>query len=463
MFDRIKGLIRSFLDLFHNKTTAEEILGVKTCASDAMLARIELWRSIFMGNAAWNEKAHSAGVAQQIMGVISAVIAREITVDTENEAIKRVMETLDDGVEKIIDYMVITGGCVMRPIVAGGRLQFELLPLGDYLPTHYDYDGTLLGCVIFKQFFSNEHKYLLAEHHEYSNGNYNIECKLFNIDGGSLSPVSLTECEDTQNIDPNITWQGVNMPMVVEFRNNTINTVDGSLTPVSILCGAEDLIRDADLQYERMTWEQEAGAMRVFADKSLLERRETRGGNTVGVKLSPVMNRLMVQLDGDIDGTQKITEHAPGLRTTQQDEMFQEILRRLELACNLGKGTISNMENVEQTATQYSGGRQQFFAIIDKLEDEIEQKYYKCAAIFAYMARAYNLGGGSDKITVSWCDDQTRKDIVQAKQVALQELSAGVLNAWEYRVQFYGEDEATAKANIPQSDLNDGLDDLRGE
>jgi hypothetical protein len=38
---------------------------------------------------------------------------------------------------------------------------------------------------------------------------------------------------------------------------------------------------------------------------------------------------------------------------------------------------------------------------------------------------------------------------VQAKQTALQEISAGVLNKWEYRRDFMGEDEATAKANVP--------------
>ena len=38
---------------------------------------------------------------------------------------------------------------------------------------------------------------------------------------------------------------------------------------------------------------------------------------------------------------------------------------------------------------------------------------------------------------------------MQAKQTAMQEISAGVLNKWEYRRDFYGEDEATAKENVP--------------
>ena len=33
--------------------------------------------------------------------------------------------------------------------------------------------------------------------------------------------------------------------------------------------------------------------------------------------------------------------------------------------------------------------------------------------------------------------------------MALQEISAGVKNRWEYRRDFYGEDEAQSKANTP--------------
>jgi hypothetical protein len=70
------------------------------------------------------------------------------------------------------------------------------------------------------------------------------------------------------------------------------------------------------------------------------------------------------------------------------------------------------------------------------------------------MARAYKLAGAprsgeKELYTIKWNDDQTRKDITAAKQMAMQEVSAGVLNKWEYRRDFYGEDEATAKANVP--------------
>jgi hypothetical protein len=54
---------------------------------------------------------------------------------------------------------------------------------------------------------------------------------------------------------------------------------------------------------------------------------------------------------------------------------------------------------------------------------------------------------------VTWNDDETRKDITAAKQLAMQEINTGVKNKWEYRRDFYGEDEAEAKANTPEEPI----------
>ena len=107
---------------------------------------------------------------------------------------------------------------------------------------------------------------------------------------------------------------------------------------------------------------------------------------------------------------------------------------------------------MQQTATQYTGGRNELYALVDKIEDEIKVKYEAVARVFAYMAAAYGLGAGTDDIVVKWNDDQTRKDMSAAKQMAMQEISQGVRSKWEYRMDFFGEDEATAKANTPQEE-----------
>ena len=314
----------------------------------------------------------------------------------------------------------------------------------------YDFDGTLTGALILKQVQNGYKKWLLTEKHTYENKTHTVECSLYRNEGGSLRKTDLSDCPQMADITPTYAWEKVAFPMIIEFRNHAVNKVDGSNVPVPVIAGAEDLIKAADEQFERMNWEQRGGEMRIFADRDMFQKRQKRNGDVTGVKMTPDLNRLLVQIEGDgsADG-KKITEHAPALRTAAQNEMLQQIFRRIELTSRMGKGTISDMESVQQTAEQYNGGRKKLYALVDQIEDEIETKYRQCADVLAHMAAAYRLGTNNSKITITWNEDATRKDMTAAKHLAMQEISAGVKNKWEYRWDFYGEDAEQANANAP--------------
>lgn len=449
MFEKIKGFFMNILGLFHNYSI-KDITGIDTNISAEMYNAIELWSAMMSGQAPWNDKAPPCGVLEQIAGELHIMVSREIGLDVENEAIRPAMEHINKNVDKIVDYIALLGGCIVRPIFSNGKLQYETLPIGNYLPTRYDFDGTLTGALIMKPIVNGSKKWLLTENHTFENNAHTVECTLYRNEGGSLRKTTLADCPQTADITPHYVWQNVNQPMIIEFRNHAVNKIDGSNVPVPVIAGAEDLIQEADEQFERMNWEQRGGEMRVFADRDMFAKRQKRDGKTEGVKMTPELNKLIVQVEGDGSAEgKKITEHAPTLRTTAQNEMLQQILRRIELTSKMGKGTISDMESVQQTAEQYNGGRKKLYALVDNIEDEIATKYQHCADVLAHMAAAYKLGANNAKITITWNDDATRKDMTAAKQLAMQEINTGVKNKWEYRRDFFGEDEAAAKANVP--------------
>ena len=450
MFDRIKGFFMNILNLFRGYTV-EQITGIRTNISAEMYNAISLWNDMMAGVAPWNEKSPPCGVLEQISGRLDMLVSREIGLTVTNEAIDPAMSHLNKNIDKIVDFITLLGGCVVRPVYSMGKLQYEIIPLGNYLPVSYDFDGTLTEALVLKHIDNGAKKYLLTERHQFTGTVHSVECSLYRFSGTSLIKTSLTDCPQTADITPVYEWRGVKQPMIVEFRNHAVNKIDGSNVPVAIIAGAEQLVKEADEQFERMNWEQEGGERIIFADRDMFRRTQRRDGSTVKTEMTPKLNRLMVQIEGDGSAEgKKITEYSPALRTDQQTTMLQQIFRRIELTCNLGKGTISDMESVQQTATQYSGGRQELYAIVDKLEDEIEAKYHICAAVFAHMAAAYKLGTNNSDIQIVWNDDATRKDMTAAKNMALQEISQGVKNKWEYRRDFMGEDEETAKANVPE-------------
>lgn len=449
----IKGAFMSVFSFFRGQVN-ERLTGITTDLSTQMLDYIELWNAIVAGEAPWNKKAPPCGVPSQIANRLATLVSREISLETSNEALAEVVAKLDQDMARVTEHMALCGGSVLRPVFAEGKLQYELLPLGRYLPTKYAFDGTLQGAVLLKEIAIQKARWLLAEVHQFDGANHSVEEKLYRYENGALKVVPLTDCPMTKDTTPQWVWQGVKFPMLVEFRNRAENHIDGSMCPVPIIAGCEKLIKAADEQYSRILWEQEGGELKVFADKDLLTRpKRSKDGILEATEQTPYLNRLMVMLEGDGTGdTGKIKEFAPALRTTQQNEALQVILKRLELACGLGKGTLSDTEEVKQTATQYAGGRNDLYALVDKIEDEIKLKIEDSMRVFAYMAAAYGVGSNNPAIEVKWNDEQTRKDMQQAKQMALQEIANGIMDKAEYRQQFYGEDEATAKANVPQGE-----------
>ena len=449
------------LGLFHTKTV-EEVTGVNTHITSEMYRHIELWAEMAAGRAPWNADAKPCGILPQIAGRLNYFVKREIGLDVKNEALEKPLKHLNKNVGKVVEFITLHGGALLRPIYAAGKLQYELLALGAYLPTKYDFDGTLTGAVILKQIQTTKKNFVLCEAHDFDGVNHTVTCKLYENKDGNLREVALSACEMTAEITPVYIWENCRRPMIVEFKSGVTNNIDGSNVPVALVNGAIDLIEKADRQFARMEWEQEAGEKRVFADRDMFQDRKTRDRVTGAEKTEKVittktLNRLVVKLDGNgIDGGEKIHEYSPELRTEAQEKYLQAVFKRIEQTINIGKGSISDAEQVQQTATQYSGGRQELFAIVDEIEDEIAAKYADAAEVFAYMAAAYEIAGApasnhksEELYLIKWNDDQTRKDITQAKQMAMSEISAGVLNKWEYRRDFYGEDEATAKANVP--------------
>ena len=121
----------------------ESITGIGTCVSAEMKEAIDQWSNIYSHTAYWNEKYPSCGIVDSITGALSSAIGEEIAITSDNKYIEPVMKKLDENSYSLVSYIVAQGSCVVRPVFANGILQFEIIPLGNYLPTAYDFDGTM--------------------------------------------------------------------------------------------------------------------------------------------------------------------------------------------------------------------------------------------------------------------------------------------------------------------------------
>lgn len=427
-----------------NLLSAEESI-----VSSEMEEHIRLWNDILSGQAPWNKDARCCGVIDGIAGAISDPVSEEMEISSENERLAEAMEELTDRAVDIVQYMALCGSCVVRPVY-NGRLQFEILPLGSYLPTSYDLDGRLTGAILMKDFSEKGINYVLVEKHQYSDRNHAVSLSLYECrSSGNYRRASLSDTSKTASLTENYTYENVERPFIVEFRNRKTNCIDGSNIPVAIYGGRENLLEDADRQYARMNWEQEAGEKKVFASSDLFRTIQGQEGQ----KITPTLRKLLVRVS-DAGINDKIQEYSPALRTAEQVAAFQEILRRIEISCKLGKGTLSNLEDSRMTATQYQGGKKVLYTTVDSFESELEAKYKDTAWLFAYLLSAYERVPFNPDIVVSY-NDAARKDPDQMRTAAIQELQAGVISKAEYRMRIFGEDEATAAQKVPAASAPD--------
>lgn len=433
-----------------NITQIETVTKTANVLSSEMKSRIELWARMYAGCAEWQNEAPSCGVEKAIAGALSTPITEEIKIDSENEELKKIMDKLQKDVSTIVEYFVSFGGCLLRPVFSNGRVQYEINHLGNYIPLSYDIDGSLTGAIITKRISENGKEFLLCEKHTYKNKNHYVDSSLFAIDNGQIGKeVGLAATEQTADITPSFVWENVERPFIIEFRNREANKIDGSNVPVALIAGAENLIKDADEQYARLIWENEAGKTKVFADADLFDKRQNKSGVDTVTHLDPKLKKLFVKLNGDGTSQEKITTFSPALRNNDLILGFNKILQQIETVLDIGKGTISDLQQTQQTATQFTGGKKAFYSKIDKYETELEEKYIASAYVFAYMLSAYENIPFNSEITIEY-NDMTRKDPREQKEIAMREVTSGIMSKAEYRMKFYGESKEEAEANVPE-------------
>lgn len=417
--------------------------------SPELQEKINLWLAIAQGKADWNKENPPSGVISAIKGVLTIPINEEIKIDSKNEKLLEVMTKLHERSDETVGNMATCGGSLLRPIYSNGKTQFEIIKQGYYIPTTRDFDGTLTGAVILKEIVDGKKRYLLCEVHKFENKTHSVTMELYRNENGTLNKVGLKSCTQTENLTPSYTWKNVEKPFIVEFRNPFPNDIDFSQNPTALYGGHENIIKDCDRQYNEINWEQVAGRTMVFADEDLFKSHQGTDGEVRAVKMPGELSKVVVQLNGNGTSEEKIYTHSPSLRTEQQVKAYNENLRALENVCRFGFGTLSNAQLQMKTATEAKGGKEITYSTINKYESELESKYKHAAYIFAIMLKEYENVAFNDEIIITY-DESDRKDAALTRQEDLQELNAGVMNKWEYRVKHYGETEEEAKANTPE-------------
>lgn len=267
---------------------------------------------------------------------------------------------------------------------------------------------------------------------------YHIQTVYFDSDGKMVELEGVLDDYDTRSEDP---WFAIVTPALA----NTV--VDFSPYGMSILEDAYDTLQSVDLCYDTIMGEMSLGKMRVFLSDMMFKVEDVDGRPRpipFG-KEDATFYRLMQDSEGDM-----MKEYAPALRTEAEVKAYRTALQAMGDACGFGKDYFDIDESGGlRTATEVSADNSQLMRNIQKHENLLAGAITRITKAMLQCARNLGVSLPDEKEISIKFDDSIISDTASEKRQDLSEVGT-TMNAWEYRVKWYGEDEATAKANVPQ-------------
>lgn len=289
-------------------------------------------------------------------------------------------------------------------------------------------------------------QYVYLETHTLEQSGYVITNEYFQYDNGGLKKENLPD-----GIAPRMET-GSDIPWFAIVRPNTANHYpDAHGLGMSIYADALDTLMGVDLAYNNFCRDFMLGGKKVFYNKSLLKTLDD------GTQITPddMMQQLFCMLGDsmDFDVKEMVQEYNPSLRVEENRSAVQAQLDYLSFKCGLGARRYRFDSEKMQTATEYNGSRQDLVQNASKHYIVIEQALQEIVRAILFAGKTF-CGAPVNpdcKITVNF-EDSYIMDKEAERQRDLQEIRDGLMQKYEYRMKWRGEDEQTAKAMVAPSD-----------
>ena len=361
----------------------------------------------------------------------------EMEIKISNDKLLKLFEKTTESLNENLQDGLGLGSFCLKPL---GNEQAEFVTADKFIPVSFGNDEKP-NDIVFLDFrdIDDSKYYVRLERHSIKNGFLEITNEAYSSSTryGFDRKIPLESLEAWRGLPEHVAYPGVKEMDFGYYRNPIKNRIDDTPCGVSIFDYAIDLIRKADVQSARIDWEFESGERAIHVDAAAI-KRESDGQNGV----SKLNKRLYRGIDGE-EGFFK--EFSPELRDQNLINGLENYFRQIEFVVGLAFGDLSNPQSVDKTATEVKASKNRKYnrvkAIQDNLRDCLEDFVRGLAFHEGMLHSGYEF--------ICSFKDSILTDEETDRQLMLNEIAAGIRSHWEYRVRFLGEDEETAKANVP--------------
>lgn len=435
-----------------------------TLVDDEWYARIDLWQQWYSGKVRsvhsyrqFNGKKHvprerkSLGMAKSIAEDWANLSLNEkvdITIKKKT-AEKRINQVLQRNhfrmrANQLVELTFALGTGAFVEYTDGGETKIDYIRAGMIYPLSID-NGKITECAFASEKTAKDEKQVYLNMHILEHGRYVVENHLFRRQGSMLTEIDLPE-----GVEQRVPT-GSAIPHFQIIKPNIVNNVNLSCPMgISVYANALDQLESVDLIFDSYCNEFRLGKKRITVPISMTQMQMEEDGT-----VTPTFD------DADVEfyavpaatsagvGENKIVEHNMEIRSEAHSTGIQDALNMLSYKCGLGKDRYDFSDGQVRTATEVVSEKSDLFQNLKKHEILLND------ALVGMVQAIAELEGLSPDVEVAInFDDSIIEDTGAEKMRFMQEISSGVRQKYEYRMKFFGEDEATAKAMTAEDDAD---------
>lgn len=456
MFD-LFGLIQRALDRMVSDSGNKNFDAKAILLSNEMESAILKWSDIYNNRPSWLDKENGVTTIG-LGGDIASEFARLVTIEMEShisggalaDTLEPVYQKLLDKIRIYTEYGCAKGGCVFKPYFDGEGISIECIQADAFFPTSFDGSGNIIGAVFSERIRRGRKIYTRTEWHEMTDAGVRIINKAFcSANDGDLGhEIPLTQVEEWARIEPDITLNGVTVPLFGYFKVPMANKVDNrSPLGVSVFANAVDNIKYADEQYSRILREYQLTEPAIAINEMMAKRDDN--GNPIMPKGYERLYRTF-QINTGISEQEFYREWMPAIRDESLFNGLNRIFQLIEFNCGMAFGTISDPNVIDRTATEINQSKQRLFSTVKDMQKALQKALEDTVQAMAVYAGIYNLSSYSDYDISFNFDDSIVVDKQQEQAIRLQEVNSGILSPIEYIKWRYGVSDEEAQAMMPQ-------------
>lgn len=451
IFSWIRGAIRKMF----GKNNIEDALNIDIAVSTELELKILEWGQMYKNEAPWlNDDIKSlelpSAIANEFVRLTMSEFKSNITGGTRAVYIKKIYDYAIKELPNNLEYGNAKGGLMMKPYIKNKNIFVEFIQQGYFFPIEYDDTGKITGAVFVSQKTKGEDIYTRLEYHSLQGTDYFIINKAFKSkDKDDLGDdIPLTEVKEWENIQDKTKIQHVEKPLFAYYKPPIANNIDTkSPLGISVYAKAENLIKDADIQYGRTMWEYEASEKAIYASTEALRQRHKDGVSLW--EIPKLKDRLFRAVDiSKANGEELFHDYSPEVRDEAFWRGLNRILERIEFNCMLAYGTLSEPTYSDKTATEIKASKQRSFTTVSRMQENLQDALEDLLYAIDVLVTLYKLAPiGTYQASFEW-GDSVLADTEKEQVLQMQEVSAGLRSKLKYIMFRYGLTEEQAQEEL---------------